>query len=135
MPETTTAPAYKIDHLTLLVSSLERSMPYYDTLLPLLGFTKQRPHVWTDGKGFFFQFLQAREGLPGYERYGVGMNHLGFGAPDPESVTRVRETMAAAGFQVPEIQTLRGALALFMKDPDGIRFEITWYPPGMNVVD
>jgi lactoylglutathione lyase len=25
--------------------------------------------------------------------------------------------------------------ALFMQDPDGIRFEITHYPPGMPVVD
>lgn len=135
MSDVPTAPVYKIDHVTLLVSSLERSMPYYDALLPLLGFTKQKPHVWTDGRGFFFQFLPAREGLPGYERYGPGMNHLGFGAPDPQSVHRIRDAMAAAGFDVPEIQNLRGATALFMKDPDGIRFEVTHYPPGRNVVD
>jgi len=28
-----------------------------------------------------------------------------------------------------------GLVALFMKDPDGIRFEISHYPPGMSVVD
>jgi hypothetical protein len=33
--------------------------------------------------------------------------------------------MQAAGFPVPEIQLLDGATALFMKDPDGIRFEVT----------
>lgn len=132
---TPTAPAYRIDHVTLLVSSLERSMPYYDALLPLLGFSKQRPHVWTDGNGFFFQFLQAREGTSAYERYGAGMNHLGFGAPDPQAVERIRDAMAAAGFPVPEIQHLRGATALFMKDPDGIRFEVTHYPPETKVVD
>ena len=49
----------KIDHLTLLVASLERSMPYYSHLLPLLGFTRKRDHVWTDGEGFFFQFLHT----------------------------------------------------------------------------
>jgi lactoylglutathione lyase len=36
---------------------------------------------------------------------------------------------------VPRIQQLSGATALFMQDPDGIRFEITHYPPGMPVVD
>jgi len=26
-------------------------------------------------------------------------------------------------------------VALFMKDPDGIRFEVTFYPPGVSPVD
>jgi catechol 2,3-dioxygenase-like lactoylglutathione lyase family enzyme len=125
----------KIDHLTLLVSSLEASMPYYARLLPLLGFEKKRDHVWTDGDGFFFQFLQAQPGTRPYERHGAGMNHLGFGATTPDQVHAIRREMAAAGFAVPEVQTLDGATALFMKDPDGIRFEITWTPPGTAVVD
>ena len=33
------------DHLSILVSSLEISMPFYDALLPLIGFYKIRPHV------------------------------------------------------------------------------------------
>ena len=125
----------KLDHVTLLVSSLERSLPYYAALLPLVGFSKVKDHVWTDGDGFFFQFRQAREGTAPYERYGAGMNHLGFGAASADEVHAVRASMQAAGFDVPDVQTLGGAIALFMKDPDGIRFEITWYPPGMAVVD
>lgn len=125
----------KIDHITLLVSSLEGSMPYYEHLLPLLGFSKQRNHVWTDGDGFFFQFLQAKPETRPYERYGAGMNHLGFPAESPERVHAIRASMQEAGFEAPEIQDLDGATALFMKDPDGIRFEITYYPPGMAVVD
>jgi catechol 2,3-dioxygenase-like lactoylglutathione lyase family enzyme len=124
-PEPPTGAALKVDHVTLLVRSLEASMPYYDALLPLLGFFKKRDHVWTDGRGFFFQFLQAHDGMPAYQRYGIGMNHLGFAAPDVDTVHRVRDTMAAAG----------AATALFMKDPDGIRFEITNYPPGADAVD
>jgi len=50
----------KLDHVTLLVSSLARSMPYYERLLPLLGFRKVKDHIWTDGDGFFIQFLQAK---------------------------------------------------------------------------
>ncbi|MEZ4297861.1 MAG: VOC family protein [Polyangiaceae bacterium] len=125
----------KIDHLTLLVSSLDRSMPYYETLLPLLGFSRVRDHVWTDGEGFSFQFLKARPGTSPYERYGAGMNHLGFAARSPEEVRAIREAMQQAGFEVPEIQDLDGAAALFMKDPDGVRFEITYYPPGASAVD
>jgi catechol 2,3-dioxygenase-like lactoylglutathione lyase family enzyme len=125
----------KLDHVTLLVSSLERSMPYYERLLPLLGFHKQKDHVWSDDAGFHFQFLRARPDTRPYERYGAGMNHLGFAAKSPEQVEEIRAAMQAGGFEVPEIQRLDGATALFMKDPDGIRFEVTHYPPGTPVVD
>ena len=125
----------KIDHITLMVSSLDRSMPYYEHLLPFLGFSRKRNHVWTDGDGFFLQFLQARPGTSPYERYGAGMNHLGFGASSADQVHAVHASMNAAGFEVPDIQNLDGAIALFMKDPDGLRFEITYYPPGVAIVD
>ncbi len=125
----------KIDHVTLLVSSLDRSMPYYEHLLPLIGFSKKKDHVWTDGSGFYFQFLQAKPDTYPYERYGAGMNHLGFGASSPDQVHSIRTAMQTAGFEVPDVQNLGGAIALFMQDPDGIRFEITYYPPGMAVVD
>jgi catechol 2,3-dioxygenase-like lactoylglutathione lyase family enzyme len=124
----------RIDHITLAVSSLERSGPYYDALLPLLGFRKQSEVIWTDDKGFFFQFFEARPETRPYERYGAGMNHLGFGAPDVAFVERVRDAMAEAGFEVPEIQRFGDVRALFMKDPDGIRFEVSYYPPGAAVV-
>ncbi len=124
-----------LDHVTLLVSSLTASMPYYDRLLPLLGFNRLRPHVWADGEGFYLQFREAHEGTRPYERYGAGMNHLGFSAPSPEAVLSIRDEMLRAGFAVPEIQNLGGVVALFMKDPDGIRFEISHYPAGLSVVD
>lgn len=125
----------KLDHITILVKSLHESMSYYDKLLPLIGFEKLREHVWTDNNGFFIQFNQAKEDTTPYERYGSGMNHLGFSAPSPKIVKLIQSTMREAGFAVPEIQNLSGATALFMKDPDGIRFEITHYPPGVSVVD
>lgn len=127
--------ALKLDHVTLVVSSLAVSMPYYDALLPLLGFSKRREQVWTDGAGFYIQFIQAKSGSRPYERYGAGLNHLGFGAPDPASVSGIRDAMREAGFAAPDVQALDGATALFMKDPDGLRVEITYYPPGVPVVD
>jgi catechol-2,3-dioxygenase len=124
-----------IDHLTLLLSSLERGMPYYEHLLPLLGFVKKRDHVWSNSNGFFLQFSEAASGSRPYERYGAGMNHVGFSAETPQQVHAIRESMRSAGFEAPEIQHLSGAVALFMTDLDGIRFEITSYPPGSDPVD
>jgi len=63
------------------------------------------------------------------------MNHLGFSANSVDEVNSVREKMKLAGFEVPETQSLQGATALFMRDPDGIRFEITYYPPGVSILD
>lgn len=125
----------KIDHISLMVSSLEKCMPYYEHLLPLVGFTKKSNLVWTDGDGFFFQFRQAKPDTASYERFGAGMNHLGFGATTPEQVHAIRNAMQTAGFEVPDIQDFNGTIALFIKDPDGMRFEITYYPPGASVVD
>jgi catechol 2,3-dioxygenase-like lactoylglutathione lyase family enzyme len=123
------------DHVTISVRSLERSLPYYAALLPLLGFQRRNENTWHDGAGFFLQFRQARDGTHDYDRYAAGLNHLGFPAPDVETVSRVRNAMIEAGFAAPDIQNLDGAIALFMKDPDGIRFELTYYPPGTSVVD
>lgn len=109
-------------------------MRYYGALLPLLGFSRQRDHVWSDGSGFFLQFLQAHPGTGPYERYGAGVNHVGFGAGSVEQLQAIRAAMSRAGFDVPDLQQLGGATALFMKDPDGLRFEITHYPPGMSPV-
>lgn len=125
----------KVDHITILVKSLKESMPYYTKLLELIGFNKLRDFVWTDNEGFFIQFNQAKEGTSEYERYGAGMNHIGFSAPSPEFVTDLQTKMKESGFVVPEIQDFDGVKALFMKDPDGVRFEITYYPPGVAVVD
>ena len=125
----------KVDHVTILVKSIEKSMSYYSLLLELIGFKKLRDFVWTDGEGFFLQFNQAKNGTSEYERYAVGMNHIGFSAPSPDFVLDVQTKMKDAGFLVPEIQNFDGVKALFMKDPDGIRFEITYYPAGKAVVD
>jgi len=63
------------------------------------------------------------------------MNHVGFSAETPRQIHAIRESMRSAGFAVPEIQHPGGAVALFMKDLGGIRFEITPYPPGSDPVD
>lgn len=117
----------KLDHIVLLLGDLDRSLPYYATLLPLLGFTKLRDHVWGSEDGLYLDFKQASEPGHGYRRYGVGLNHLGFTAASVEAIEEIAARMREAGFEVPETQAFGGDVALFMKDRDGIRFEITCY--------
>lgn len=117
----------KLDHIVLMVSDLEASLPYYEALLPLLGFKKGRDYVWGNSEGIYFDFKEATEIGEGYKRYGVGLNHLGFTASSKEAVEKIAATMSAGGFEVPELQRLGNNYALFMKDRDGMRFEITYY--------
>ena len=116
--------SYPIDHATILVSSLEASLAYYRVLLPLLGYSEAADGSWRGG-GFSLQFAQARPGSGAYDRYGPGLNHLGFALPNREAVEAVGAAMASRGFEVPAIQNFGSATALFLKDPDGLRFEVT----------
>ena len=115
-----------LDHIVILVRSLDSSLPWYSALLGLLGFGKTRDHVWYDGR-IAIDLKEAAAGTPDYERYAPGLNHLGFTAPDEPALEAVRRGMADAGFEVPEKQRLGTELATFFKDPDGMRIEVTVY--------
>ena len=117
----------KLDHMVVLVRSLEASLPWYTALLDLIGFTKTRDHVWTSDDGLSIDLKQAKASTSDYERYAPGLNHLGFTAPDMATLDAVREGMTAAGFEVPEKQAFAGETATFFRDPEGMRVEVTVY--------
>jgi catechol 2,3-dioxygenase-like lactoylglutathione lyase family enzyme len=116
----------KLDHIVIMVRSLEASLPWYECLLVSLGFAKSRDHVWYDGD-LALDIKEADAGTRDYDRYGPGLNHLGFTAPDEAALDAVRDGMAQAGLAVPEKQRFGDDLATFFKDPDGMRIEVTVY--------
>lgn len=123
----------KVDHIVLLAQSLERSLPFYDALLECLGFTKLSQHFWRNQDGFIVQLDEARPDTSAYERYGAGVNHLGLRVETVAEVHAVQHAMRARGFDAPETQDLDGVLALFMKDPDGFRIEVSYFPPHLDL--
>lgn len=124
-----------LDHLVIMARDVAASRAFYGDLLPLLGFVRQRNDIWVNDVGLHLQVLAAEAGTRAYERRGPGLNHLGFAAPDAAFVEQLRTAMLAKGHGIQPIQQLGGAHALFMPDPDGLRVEVTWYPPGKSVVD
>lgn len=124
-----------LDHLVIMGRDVAASRAFYGDLLPLLGFAQTRDDIWVNDAGLHVQVLPAEAGTRSYERRGPGLNHLGFGAPDAAFVEGLRAAMRAKGHDIQPIQHLGGAHALFMPDPDGLRVEVTWYPPGRSVVD
>lgn len=119
--------ALKLDHIVIYVAEMAVSLPFYEALFELLGLERTGDSVFHDGDGLYFDFRQASEPSRGYHRFGPGLNHLGFTAPSCAIVDQVRDEMAARGFEVPDIQLLEGGYCLFMRDPDGMRVEVTAY--------
>ena len=122
---------FPMDHLVILVSDMNRSLHFYGTLLPLLGFHKTSGMLFANAQGITFDFRQAVKTATPYERYAPGLNHIGFTAASREQIEAVLEHMRTQGFAVPEIQNLEGDQAIFFKDPDGMRIELTAYAGGL----
>jgi catechol 2,3-dioxygenase-like lactoylglutathione lyase family enzyme len=126
---------FALDHLTILSRSPERAAAFYGFLLPRIGFTRKKAHIWANASGLHIQFGKAKEGTGEYGRYAPGLNHFGFSAPSPEAVHALAAELAQAGIAA-RLQTFEpGITALFVPDPDGLRVEISYYPPGVPPVD
>lgn len=117
----------KLDHIVLLVSDLPKSVAFYEKLLPMLGFRKTADHVFGNAEEVHFDIRQAENLDHSYQRYGPGLNHIGFTAPDRSAIALVQEAMNDAGYEVPDVQVFSEGVALFLKDPDGMRIELGVY--------
>jgi lactoylglutathione lyase len=114
----------KLDHIVLLASDLPRSVGFYETLLPMLGFRKTADHVFGNAEEIYFDIRQAENPDHSYQRYAPGLNHIGFTAPDRDAISKVQDVMKNAGYEVPDVQNFGEGIALFLKDPDGMRIEL-----------
>ncbi len=118
----------QLDHIVINASNRKASALWYGALLPMIGFKKTGDLVWGNKDGIYIDLRQAEEGDKPYHRDGPGVNHIGFTAPTEQAVEVIRSAMKAKGFEVPDIQVIGGDTCLFMKDDDGFRVEITYYP-------
>src|SRR3954465_5354123 len=130
-----------VHHVDLVVSSIERSLPFYRDLLAPLGY-----HGITEvegGRGETIYSLggpAASIGLresqsPGgaaYDRYAVGLHHLAVEAASRAAVDERAEWLRATGAAVEsgpqEYVYSLGYYAVFFYDPDGIKLEIVHVP-------
>lgn len=127
--------ALALDHLTILSRDAHVTARFYATVLPLLGFRQKKADIWCNANGLFLQFRQAKADTPDYGRYAPGLNHLGFTAPDEGFVEGVKAKMDEAGYEARLQRYGDGVVALFIPDPDGLRIEVSYYPPGVDPVD
>jgi glyoxylase I family protein len=130
-----------IHHVDLVVSSIERSLPFYRELLGPLGFHRIREVQGERGETIFYlsgpgTSVGVREApeppTHAYNRYELGLHHLCFEAVSRSAVDERAEWLRTQGAEIesgPEAYAYtRGYYAVFFYDPDGIKLEIVHVP-------
>ena len=135
-------PPAAIHHLDLVVSSVERSRPFYEELLAPLGWRdhgtivgERGETVWylgREGTSIGLREQQSDVERGPYDRYSVGVHHLAFAAPSREAVDErfawLRQRRSEIESEPREYDYLPGYYAVFFYDPDGIKLEIVFVP-------
>jgi glyoxylase I family protein len=132
-----------VHHVDLVVSSIERSLPFYRDLLGPLGWHgvtevegERGETIWyVGGPGSSIGLREAQAESGPYERYSVGLHHLAFEAASRSDVDERADWLRAQG-AVLESEPLEytyspGYYAVFFFDPDGLKLEIV-YVPGLT---
>ena len=131
-----------VDHVDLVVGSLEASLPFYRELLEPLGWKWVHP---VDGeRGETIHYLFRRDGRTGiglrerqsdaaaYDRYSVGVHHLAFNAGSRQAVDRAAAWARERGAEIEsgpaEYAYSPGYYAVFFYDPDGLKLEVMCRP-------
>ena len=129
-----------VHHVDLVVSSIERSLPFYRDLLAPLGFHRisevegeRGESIWyLGGPGTAIGLRQAQSESPAYDRYSVGLHHLALEAYSRGVVDERAEWLRFRGAEIEsgpeEYHYIPGYYAVFFYDPDGLKLEIVHVP-------
>jgi len=133
-----------IDHLDLVVTSLERSLAFYHGLLQPLGYVRLSEIAGERGERVLYlgqiggmgsvslREAQSDAHAVPYERYGVGLHHLAFNARSRGTVDERAAWLRAQGATIEsgpqEYDYTPGYYAVFFHDPDGIKLELVHRP-------
>jgi catechol 2,3-dioxygenase-like lactoylglutathione lyase family enzyme len=130
-----------VHHVDLVVSSIERSLPFYRDLLSPLGFHRigevegeRGETIWYiggSGSSIGLREAQTQSEQP-HDRYRVGLHHLAFEASSRAGVDERAKWLRNQGAEIEsepqEYGYLPGYYAVFFFDPDGIKLEILHVP-------
>jgi glyoxylase I family protein len=130
-----------VHHVDLVVSSIERSLPFYRDLLAPLGFHRigevegERGETiyYLSGPGSSIGLREATTKRDGpYDRYEIGLHHLAVEAASRAAVDERAEWLRRAGAEIesgPEEYAYDlGYYAVFFYDLDRIKLEIVHVP-------
>lgn len=125
-----------IDHIYITVTNLERSEDFYDTVMGILGFRKNRfqfgneAHVQYYNRHFGYVLRPARV-AQALNPYAPGLHHFCMRVESEAEVLeagkmlREKNILVSDPKRYPEYAP--DYFAIFLSDPDGLRLEITNY--------
>ncbi|HEY7207477.1 MAG TPA: VOC family protein [Gaiellaceae bacterium] len=129
-----------VNHVDLVVSSIERSLPFYRELLGPLGWHRISEVEGERGETIFYLtgpetaigLREAQSDGLEHDRYRVGLHHLCFEAPTRAAVDERADWLHDQGARIEsgpeEFAYTPGYYAVFFYDPDGIKLEIVNVP-------
>ena len=129
-----------VHHVDLIVSSIERSLPFYRDLLAPLGYHRigevegeRGETIWyLSGPEVSLGLREAQSETDEVDRYRVGLHHIAFevgsrGAVDERAEwLRPRDVRIESGPQAYWYKP--GYYAVFFYDPDGLKLELVHVP-------
>ncbi len=140
-----------IDHLDLVVTSLERSLAFYRGLLLPLGYVRISEIAGERGERVIYlgridgigsvslREAQSDAHAVPYDRYGVGLHHLAFRASSRATVDERADWLRAQGAQIEsgpqEYDYTPGYYAVFFYDSDGIKLELVHRPSERDLAE
>jgi len=138
-----------IDHLDLVVTSLERSLAFYRELLRPLGYVRESPIEGERGERVVYlgrvggygsvslREAQSDAHAVPYDRYAVGIHHIAFATSSRSVVNERAAWLRAQGATIEsgpeEYRYTPGYYAVFFYDPDGIKLELVHRPSEMDL--
>ncbi|HZC31574.1 MAG TPA: VOC family protein [Gaiellaceae bacterium] len=129
-----------VHHVDLVVSSIERSLPFYRDLLGPIGWHGMGEVEGERGETIWYlsgsstTVIGLRQAMTEgtYDRYRVGIHHIGFEVPSRSIVDERAEWLRSTGAELEsepqEYSYMPGYYAVFFYDPDGIKLEILHVP-------
>ncbi|MHB8453712.1 MAG: VOC family protein [Acidiferrobacterales bacterium] len=125
-----------IDHIYITVSDMERSERFYDTVMQVLGFRKNRflingeKHVQYYNRHFGYILRPARISVL-HDCYAPGLHHICLRVESDVDVRDASDKLGRLDIPVSEPRLYpeyaSDYFAVFFSDPDGMRLEIANY--------
>lgn len=125
-----------IDHIFITVSDMERSERFYDDVMGILGFRKNRftindeKHIQYYNRHFGYVLRPARS-ANSHDRYAPGLHHICLRVEHDKDVMAAARKLKEAMIPVSEPKLYPeyapDYFAVFLSDPDNIQIEITNY--------
>jgi catechol 2,3-dioxygenase-like lactoylglutathione lyase family enzyme len=139
-----------IDHLDLVISSLERSLAFYSGLLQPLGYVRRSEIEGERGERVVYlgrhggggsvslRERQSDAHATPYDRYAIGIHHMAFAASSRATVDEIAAWASEHGGEIEsgprEYDYTPGYYAVFLHDPDGLKLEIVHRPRELDLV-